>query len=114
MKKRSDACFAYAKKYNDIQIPSIKNSHKKELMEELKEDFSYSTAILGYILNLYIEAKQNNQLIDDFLLLTSLNSYAEKQKRILFNVVDIYLTYSIKDILITRPFLLYAKLKLHQ
>lgn len=113
LNKRAYACYLRAEQFNNIQVPSIKNIRKKEIMHKVKKEFSDSIANWANVISLYINSKQNNSNIDVSLLLDVLNSGAELQKKNFIDALELYMTYSIKDVVITRPFLLYSKFRLH-
>ena len=113
LNNRAQACYLRAEEFNNIQVPAIKNTHKKDIMYKTKKEFAKSIANWGNVINIYIDSKQNNSQLDVSLLLNTLNFSANLQKKLFIDALELYMTYSIKDIFITRPFLFYSKWRLH-
>ncbi len=113
LKSRASACYKRAEQFSNIPVPTIKNLKKREMMFKAKEEFSYTIEIYGDILSTFAEAKQSNQELDTKQLLNLLGDSTNTQKKLFITALEFYMTYSIRDILISRPFLLYSKLRLH-
>ena len=109
LNKRIDACFELSENIKQIPVPQIDNQRKIALMTTAKEKFANIFSVSANIIKIFNNCeKRNSSCLDDYNILL-LNEITKTQSKLLVNSVEIYLTYSIKDILITRPLLFYLK-----
>ena len=109
LNKRIDACFELSENIKQIPVPQIDNQRKIALMTTAKEKFANIFSVSANIIKIFNNCeKRNSSCLDDYNILL-LNEITKTQSKLLVNSVEIYLTYSIKDVLITRPLLFYLK-----
>lgn len=114
LNQKINACYALSKKISQISVPQIHNQRKNKLMNLSKEEFANSFSNMANIIKIYNSCEQKNSSCINGYDILFLNDIMEIHSKLVVNSIDIYLTYSIKDILITRPFLIYLKQNLKQ
>ena len=107
-----NACYALSTEIEQIPIPAIKNKNKSYLINELKKEFADSFSGVSDFIKTYRNCPDKNSSSVDQYKLSYLKNMGINQSKLVINSIDVYLTYSIKDIFITRPLLLYTKFKL--
>lgn len=104
-----NACYSLSEKIKQIYVPEVKSRRKKELMYKSRNKFSDYFAKVAYNLKIYQNCQQKNPecLKDyDFIFLKEYNNLS---LNLIITSLEVYIDYSIKDIIITRPLLIYLK-----
>ena len=109
LEKKINACYSLSDKIKQIPVPKVKSKHKRKLMIKSKNDFAYYFSEVADNLKIYLNCDiKNSEYLDDFNI-TSLKEYNDLSLNLMITSLDIYLDYSIKDIILTRPLILYLK-----